>query len=336
MFDILTIGSATRDVFLESPSFRVLRDPEHLSRIGFPTGEAECFALGSKIEISNVDFALGGGAANAAVTFARGGLKTAALVRVGNDSAGRDIVSNLKHEKVRTQAIVDKKHGTAYATILKAPNGERTVLIYRGASEQLSKNELSQQVVASKWIYVVPGSINPSVLIPFLIRARKSGTKIAVNPSRFYLSLPRKKLLKLLSISDVVISNREEASLMTEVPYHETNHIFKKFDELIPGIAVLTDGSRGVHVSDGKSVWSAGIFKQRLVVDRTGAGDAFGSAFVGALIRGASIPEAMRRGSANATSVIERIGAEAGILSRELYSAPRWKKLLVSENHLNS
>ncbi len=331
MLDVLTIGTATRDVFLGGGLFHVLHDPEHLPRAGFPTGAAECFSLGSKIEVSDTTFAVGGGAANAAVTFARSGLSVAAAVRIGSDTAGRDVEKHLTREGVRVRSVIDPKRATAYSTILRAPGGERIVLVYRGASEVFSRAELAGAVRPSRWVYVAPGAIHPNVLIPFLASLRNAGSKIAVNPSSFYLSLPKTKLLSLLRICDVVISNREEAALMTEVPYHDTKGIFKKFDELIPGIAVMTDGSRGAHVSDGTSVWSTGTFKERLVLDRTGAGDAFGSGFVSAIASGEEIGEAIRRGSANATSVIEAIGAEAGILSRSGYRAPRWKKLPVSK-----
>lgn len=336
MIDILTIGTATRDAFLGSPLFRVLRDPDHLSKIGFPTGEAECFALGSKIEIPDIIFAVGGGAANAAVTFARGGLKIAAAIRLGKDAPGRDVREQLVKEGVNVRAEIDAKRATAYSTILRAKDGERTILVHRGASELFTRAELSHAAVAARWAYVAPGGIDPNVLIPFLAGLRKKGTKIAVNPSGHYLTIPKSKLLRLLKLADVVISNREEAAAMTDVPYRDTKGIFRKFDELIPGIAILTDGSRGANVSDGETMWSAGVFKERKVVDRTGAGDAFGSGFVLGLIRKLSIPEAIRMGSANATSVIESVGAEAGILPRTAYAASRWKKLPVSESHLAS
>ena len=50
-FDVITIGTATMDVFLTSRFFKVLKDRKHLEKIGFFVGEAQCFALGSKMEI---------------------------------------------------------------------------------------------------------------------------------------------------------------------------------------------------------------------------------------------------------------------------------------------
>jgi sugar/nucleoside kinase (ribokinase family) len=133
---------------------------------------------------------------------------------------------------------------------------------------------------------------------------------------------------------DVILMNREEASLFTGVGYEDEKGIFRKFDELVKGIAVMTDGKKGVLASDGKKIFRAGTFKEKKVMDRTGAGDAFGSGFVSVLARkkewsDKDIAEAIRVGTANATSVVEHIGAEKGIIRRHDLSDPRWKKLTI-------
>ena len=321
MLDILTIGTATRDAFLELSS-------------GYTRGGEIRLPAGSKISVSDTTLSVGGGAANAAVTFARGGLATGALVRVGDDTSGRDVRTVLAADGVRVFALIDKKRDTAYGTILRSRAGERTVLIHHGAAEAFTRAELLRAPRA-RWAYVAPGAINPDCLIPFLAKISGQGTRIAVNPSRRYLALPKSKLAKLLSLADVVIANREEASLMTGVPQKNLAGIFRKFDRLVPGIALLTDGARGAHVSDGRTIWSAGIFKHKKIVDRTGAGDAFGSAFTLGIIRGFPVAEAIRMGAANATSVIEVVGTQAGILTGSQYAAPRWRNLRVIETKLS-
>src|SRR3989338_1907591 len=113
MKDVLTIGAATRDVFLESPAFKIISSSE------FQTGLGECVALGSKNEVSNLTFETGGGATNAAVTFARLGFKTQAAVSVGSESNGVEIIKVLKKEKIDTDNIQKQKEAiTAYSTLL--------------------------------------------------------------------------------------------------------------------------------------------------------------------------------------------------------------------------
>jgi len=94
----------------------------------------------------------------------------------------------------------------------------------------------------------------------------------------------------------------------------------------------MTEGNKGVLVSDGKNIYSAGIFRGKLV-DRTGAGDAFGSGFVAGIIEKNNIEYAIRLGSANATSVVEKIGAQAGILTKgEFEKSERWQKFEIKIN----
>jgi len=338
MYDVITIGTATRDVFLKSPLFKVLRDPKHLKRIGVPTGEAQCFALGSKIEISSPIFTTGGGATNAAVTFSRQGLKTATLIKIGQDESGDSILKELQKEKITPLAIKDKNKKTAYSVILLSPTGERTILVYRGASEELKIKEVPFNKLTCRWAYISPGNISFFVIEKIFNHFLKNKTLIAFNPSKYFLDMGMKKIGPLLAKSKVVLLNREEAANLTGVDYQKEKEIFKKLDEWVPGITIMTMGSYGVMVSDGLHIYSAGVFKDK-IVDRTGAGDAFGSGFVAGLIQKRegcekgfcqpiNIEYAIRLGSANATSVIEHIGAKEGIITKsEFQKSKRWRNL---------
>ena len=146
---------------------------------------------------------------------------------------------------------------------------------------------------------------------------------------------------------DFLVVNEGEAASITGIPFKKENEVFKKLDELVPGIVAVTSGKKGVTVSDGKFIYKAGIFKEKKIVDRTGAGDSFGSGFVAGLIRkrekfkgGFPKPEnveyAIRLASANATSVVEHMGATEGILSKRGFdSAKRFKKFSVKRKEVN-
>ncbi len=341
MYDVITIGTASRDVFLQSEFFKVLHDPEHLKKIGFPEGEAQCFALGGKLDVGKPVFSTGGGATNAAVTFGRQGFKTAAVIKTGHDEDGDAIVRELKLEGVRVHAARDHHKGTAYSTFLLAPNGERTILTYRGASGDLTQHDIPLQKLKSRWAYIVPGNIEFSIIESIIDQLWKRGVHIAINPSKALIQKKISGLKTILGKVKVVLVNREEAAYLTGVHFDHEKRIFKVFDEAVPGIAVMTDGGRGVHVSDGSYMWSAGIIKEKKMVDRSGAGDAFGSGFVAGLMRHKeecrkglcshlAVEYAIRLGSANATSMVESIGAKSGILTKhEFEKGERWRELLI-------
>jgi sugar/nucleoside kinase (ribokinase family) len=341
MFDVLTVGTATRDVFLQSPLFKVVQDPKHLRKLGFPTGEAQCFALGAKIQVSRPVLTVGGGAANAAVTFARQGFKTGTVVGIGRDENGISALADLQSEKIKTFPIYDPTQMTGYSVILLSPAGERTILHYRGASRHVKGTETVWKKLRAKWVYISPGGIPLGAMLKIVKRFRQNGAKITINPSNEYLKLGAKRLTPLLSSLDMILLDREEAAYLTGVSYSDERGIFRAFDRLVKGLAVMTDGPRGVTVSDGKKIYRAGVFKEKKIADRTGAGDAFGSGFVAGLARsqvsvsGAyvfseeDIKYAIRLGSANATSVVEQIGAQTGILHRREFRNKRWANLPV-------
>ncbi|MEK7174743.1 MAG: carbohydrate kinase family protein [Patescibacteria group bacterium] len=329
MFDVITIGTATRDAFVRSREFKTVSSPE------FPTGEAMCLPAGAKIDVDDIVFATGGGATNAAVTFARQGFQAATVCKIGHDISGREVLSNLKSECISTGfAVEDEKLKTAYAILILSSSGERTVLVYRGASEDIKVSDINPRTLNARWFYVV-GSLPLDVLRIVLDKSQEIKAKVALNPSRSQIKLGLKGLGEVLKKLDVVIMNREEGAYLTGVDFKREEKIFSVLDEYMKGIVVLTDGPKGVWVSDGQNIYKAGIFKERQVADRTGAGDAFGSGFVSSLISNPNdIERAIKLASANATSVVESIGAKTGILTKDNFeNDTRWKDLRI-ENRI--
>ena len=109
--------------------------------------------------------------------------------------------------------------------------------------------------------------------------------------------------------------NTDEAAELVGISFEKEKEVFQKLDELMPGIVAVTDGPNGVVVSDGKNIYRAGV-PDSPIVERTGAGDAFSSAFTAALALGMDIPQALSWGPINSMSVVQQIGARAGLLTR--------------------
>lgn len=344
MVRVLTIGTGTRDIFLKSGLFKVLRDSKHLERIGFPTGEAQCFAMGGKVEIEDLVATVGGDAANAAVTFARHGFKTETLIKIGGDQNGKDVFVHLLKEKIKPIFRPGNGFKNDASVILLSGSGERTVLVFRAISKTWEKKDVPLDKLNQQVVYVAPGRIPFPVLEMVLAKLKKNGAFIAMNPSKHYLELGPSRLKNIFKYLDLIVANREEGSYLTGVKYGDETGIFRKFDDLFGGLVIMTDGPKGVLVSNGEKIYKAGIFKEKKIVDRTGAGDAFGSGFVAGLFRQVSsvkyhvsgisgfsdtdIMRAIRLGSANATSVVEAVGAQPGILTKKQFeNESRWKNL---------
>lgn len=331
MFDAITIGTATLDVYLMAKYGRRVKDKY---------GQALCLGLGGKHEVEDMYLTTGGGATNAAVTFSRQGFRTATVAKIGNDIPGALIENDLVREKIVPFLICDKKARTAYSTLLLSPSGERTILVYRGASENLKAADIPWRKLKSRWIYFASGGIDFLLLKKLVSFFSRQGAMIAINPGKAQLALGLRRLKPILRKTKVFIVNREEAARLSGVSYRDEKKIFDVLDRAVGGVLVVTDGERGVKVSDGMARWKAGVFKERKVIDRTGAGDSFGSGFVAGLMqkrercekgicKPANIAYAIRLATANATSNIESIGPKSGILNRSDFQAPRWQKLAI-------
>src|SRR3989344_8435762 len=149
MYDIISIGSATRDIFINSDNFKTIDMSD------FSTGKALCFPLGSKIEIKKIVFTSGGGGTNAAVTLVRQGLATACIGVIGNDLNGQELLNELAKEGVETKHF--QKHEddfTAYSIILVDSSGERTILSYKGEGQHFDASKINFDELQAKWLFL--------------------------------------------------------------------------------------------------------------------------------------------------------------------------------------
>ena len=311
MYDIITIGSVTRDVFLKSDDFKVVEDKK------FRTGRAGCFMLGAKFEVPDVAIASGGGGSNAAVTFARQGFKTGNIGRVGDDSTGREIQESLRGEGVEPIFQIDKERGTAYSTILVSADGERTILERRGANDFLNKDEVDWDNLKSKWVYIDSIAGDESLFKAILDWAKKNDVKVAMNPGKKLLKLGT-ELQSYLGGVDIFSANEDEFGIIAGIDYSEDKEeeIFSKVKGFARGIVVMTKGPKGLIASDGEKNYLAGI-PDSPITDRTGAGDAFGSGFVSGYIHSdGDVEFAIQLGTSNATEVVQHFGAVKGTLKK--------------------
>lgn len=302
---ILSIGAAVQDVFLShSDQFKTVTDKTLHEQV-------MQLQMGGKADVNNIDFATGGGATNASVTFARQGIHGVFMGTIGHDPAGQAILDDLDKEGVNTQFVSYSKNlNTGYSVLLLAPNGERTILTYRGASTHYDVKHFDLSEVDAEWLYVSSMAGSMDVLAHIFDQARDKGMKIFFNPGKGEL----KQIAKLKGLLDevtILSVNKEEAAQIVEgvdseeLARHLLNYV---------SVAVVSDGPNGVVATDGKTVIKAGMYQDVKVIDRTGAGDAFGSGFLSQWVLDKTLKDCIVFASANSTSVVTKIGAKTGIL----------------------
>lgn len=305
MYDIIAIGDTTTDVFLEIDD----------ASVECTTDKENCrlsLRYGSKVPVKNIIKINGvGNAANHAIGAAKLGLKVALTTQIGNDDAGKDIYQKMKRHRVKTEYIrFDRDTSTNYSTVLDF-RGDRTILSYHEARTY----ELPR-LAKARWVYfssLARGTHERfhEQLFAYLDREK---VKLAFNPGSHQLKLGRDGLAPILTRTSILFLNKEEAEQF--IP--RTKNIAKLLTgirALGPEVAVITDGQNGSYAFDGGIMWELPIFEAP-AIERTGCGDAYASGFLAAIVCKQTIPEAMRWGSVNAAGVIQRIGPQAGLLTR--------------------
>ena len=304
--DVATFGSATKDVFLRADSQVVNSDD-------FTAGKGICFPLGSKVSVNDLFFTVGGGGTNVAATFSRQGLKTAYVGKVGKDLPGRDVISTLDGFGIETdfiQTTMEKR--TNFSVVLDVEDEDRTILVYRGASNTLKPQEVPTDLKAD-WFYLAPFPKSSVETFHRIIDlAKEKDIKVAVNPSKGQLR--SEDFINRINDFDVLLVNKEEASILTDISYKDEEKIFEKIDELFRGIFVMTKGPAGLTVSDDERLYRVDSTPNKKVADRTGAGDSFGAGLVSGLIKGMDLQEAIQLGVGNATNCLTQKGAKHGLL----------------------
>lgn len=302
---IITIGSATLDVYLLSKAFKLVKSKRFL------TGMGSCLTLGSKNAVADIFVDTGGGATNAAVTFANLGISVSCLTRVGDDLFGREVQRVLKEKKVKMDLLqIDKTRPTSYSTLLMISSGQRSILAYRGASNFIEMPEK----VSADWFYITSLGGNLKLLDKIFDFAAKNKIKIAWNPGSGELKLGLEKLQKYIARAAVFNVNREEAAQLCRVKYEEMNVMIKKLSGVASHV-VITDGGAGAFVLYNNELWFAASLGTK-PVSTTGAGDAFGSGFCAGLALKHDVDYALRLAILNSDGVIREMGAKNGLLEK--------------------
>jgi ribokinase len=204
------------------------------------------------------------------------------------------------------------KTQTSYSTILVSDDGGRTVLVYRGASNELSWQKVEWEKLDPDWFYVSSLGGDLVMLSKIIRQAEKKGIKVALNPGSKEIGV-EKKLRPFLSQVEVLLLNRQEAAKLTGHFYKNREEIHKDVRKLGAKIVVVTEGKKGATLVMGRKKVSLAACKAK-TIEETGAGDAFGCGFISGLIKNFSLEKALKLGLANGGAVTEQFGPKAGLL----------------------
>lgn len=327
MFDVITIGSATMDVFVECDDANIVSTYSKCAK-----SEYMCYPYGAKVEVTEFTSSTGGGGVNTALNFANLGFKTSAICKIGDDIYSQGVLEALNKSPLDLSNIIqDKSVSTGFSIILLSFQGDRTVLAQRGANATLKKSEVNFEAIRqAKLLYIAPLSGESNKVLGAIVDfANENGVKVCFNAGTTSLKRGFEYIKKIIDTAQTVVMNKEEASMCTKIEVRPDSSDEKFSDELIhpdiqemlkklrvgnPQIIVITAGQEGAYAYDGKAFYKCPKFPAK-VISTLGAGDAFASTFCASLLRtNFDIGKSLMFASVNSASVVSKFGASEGFL----------------------
>ncbi|MDP2820956.1 MAG: carbohydrate kinase family protein [bacterium] len=307
MFDVITFGSATFDIFLKDKKLG------NFLKKGFFQ-----IPLGEKINLEKIEIFSGGGGMNTAITFAKRNLKTAYCGSVGNDVLGGEIIKELKEKKVDCRFVKKIVGSQTNMSVIFSPQKERTIFNYCDASKKITLSDISKIQSASwrtkaKWFYLAP-LINFDFLKKVVNLASQNKIKVFINPHIEILKNKKNELKKILEKTNILLLNKNEFLILLGQKKLEGIEQLFLIREFFKGILIITDGEKEIRVlGTDNSVYTL-IPPNVEVKDSTGAGDALGSGFLAGFIKTKNTGQALKLGLKNSLDCVQKIGAHNFII----------------------
>ncbi len=312
-YDMLSLGPARMDVFVKLPDAEVdefcsIDREKCVIQLGF----------GEKIAVKSMEFAVGGNTGNNAVGLTRLGHKVAMAGGVGDGWTDAQALQILKNEGVETKYVTIDPGKNGFGVVMNYQE-ERTILSYYAETEDGFPQDPE---LSADWIYLTTAGAKFESLYQHAVDwAIAHKAKIAFNPGSRQLHAGLEKIKFVLQNTAILFLNREEAAGLLSMPVGDIKSLLKGLGNLGAKLIVITDGPGGTYSFDGQEFLHMPIIEAP-VVERTGAGDAFGVGFLGAIMAGKTVAEALQWGTVNSASVLGFVGPQAGLL--KIDQMPTW------------
>jgi sugar/nucleoside kinase (ribokinase family) len=321
-YDILGIGNAIVDVVARSDDGFLSRHDMHkgsMILIDAATADTIYAAMPPGQESS------GGSAANTCAVAAGLGSRVAYIGKVAEDQLGGVFRHDINAVRVHfPTAPLSGGAPTARCLILVTPDGQRTMNTFLGACVTLGEADVDPTLVAASAITYLEGYLfdPPEAQAAFrkaAEAAHAAGRRVALSLSdAFCVNRHRAAFLDLVvNQVDILIANETEITALYERNSFEEAAEAARKDV---ALAALTRSEAGSLILQGNQTVKIAA-EPAVVVDTTGAGDAYAAGFLVGLTSGKSLEICGRMGSIAAAEIISHYGARPQTDLRKLMPA---------------
>jgi ribokinase len=274
-----------------------------------------CFRFGDKIPYESAEICRAvGNSPNVAVGASKLGVNSTLISYVGDDLVGRQNIESLMKDGVNIDHMkIVPGMESNYHYVLWYAN-ERTILVKHIEFPY----SFADDVPEAKWVYLSSLAPNSGEYHKEIGEYLKKfpNTKLAFQPGTFQIKLGLEVLKDIYLSTEILFCNYIEAKRILETEESDKVKLLKMLHALGPKVIVMTDGLSGAYAYDGKDFLFVPVYSTESF-ESTGAGDAFASAMISAIILGKDLKEAFLWGPINSMSVVSQVGAQKGLLTRE-------------------
>lgn len=302
MFDIISIGNISIDIFFQSSSFTYKDNRFQL-------------AVGGKYFVENVRETVGGGGANVAIGAAKHGLRVAVYGKIGNNPFKSILLKKLKDSQVHTDHCQIVDNFMNISSILLTPKGERTVIHYTTPYSKLFiSSEEKRKLINTKLLYIGNSPSNSwKERVELIAYAKKNKVIVGVNLGIDDCRRPEAELKELLQGVDILIVNGHEFAEFAKVQYKDiqfSENIVEWYVSYLKSkLVIVTEGKKGSYAYQNTTIFHQKAENIEDVVDTTGAGDAYTAGFLSSFLKNDQLATSMKAGSVYAGHILKKIGA---------------------------
>ena len=254
---------------------------------------------------------LGGSPAYVSLAAAKLGAKVSVVSKVGRDFP-KDYVKLLRENNIDLSGLKLVQDALTTKFLLKYQNNWKRTLQLKNRAPPISASDFS--LLPTKAIHVAP--IANEIFKDVILKLRRSTNILSLDPQGFVRGFDTKGKVYLkrwlgeavLELIDIYKSSQDEVKMVTET--NDIKLAAEKIRDLGVKIVIITQGVHGSTLFFEKSSYSVPAYQPNLVLDPTGAGDAFIGAFLAEYLRDGDPLWCACVGAACASFVVEGIGSE--------------------------
>ena len=277
---------------------------------------------GETLASDDMQIFCGGKGLNQSIAFCYTGIDTWHAGAVGRNDSDM-LLRKLNEAGVHTELVQKTEFPTGHTMIQTTPEGENSIILYGGANQTITKDYIDSVLSFFKKgdYLILQNEINQ---IPYIMeRAHEIEMKIVLNPSPM-----NEKIFDMpLSYVDFLILNELEGMQLSGILEKEGRQILDALTKHFPNAQiVLTMGKEGAVYGYREENYYQPIYPVK-TVDTTAAGDTFTGFFMGSIICGKTVKDALDTAARAASIAVGRNGASDSIPKLdEVKKDERWRK----------